>query len=66
MPVDIGRAGVMLVKGPLMSTVSMQLKNVHHVVKIKNSPGIQLFLFLYGVYLSMCLNVSHVLIMYFF
>lgn len=39
-PVDIGRAGVMLVKGPLMSTVSIQLKNVHHVVKIKNSPGV--------------------------
>ncbi|XP_068208106.1 alpha-mannosidase 2x-like isoform X1 [Palaemon carinicauda] len=39
-PVPVGQPGVTLVQGSLMSTVSIQMKNVLHTVKIKNSPGI--------------------------
>lgn len=39
-PVLIGQPGVTLVQGSLMSTVSIQMKNVLHTVKVKNSPGV--------------------------
>ncbi|KAK7063281.1 Alpha-mannosidase 2 [Halocaridina rubra] len=39
-PVSSGLSGITVVQGNLMSTVSVQLKNVLHTVKIKNSPGI--------------------------
>lgn len=38
--VPIGQAGVVLIQGPIMSTISTQLKHIRHSVKIKNSPGI--------------------------
>lgn len=38
--IPVGQAGVVLIQGPIMSTVSTQLKHILHMVKIKNSPGV--------------------------
>ncbi|XP_042238081.1 alpha-mannosidase 2x-like isoform X2 [Homarus americanus] len=39
-PVPMGQPPVVLMQGSIMSTLSTQLKDILHTVKIKNSPGV--------------------------
>lgn len=39
-PLPVGQPAVVLIQGPIISTVSTRLKNILHTVKVKNSPGV--------------------------